>query len=141
MIAAHLLHDVGQHGASRRSAYADHWTRGLLALVRRGVCAVRGHDLLVHFEPRHLSLRCVDCGWQSAGWDIDKPRFAYSIGRPMQGCLKLHGARHRAPLCGPREPTTPVFRNKRRPLVKSSGCTARSLARPLASSINSDPAA
>jgi hypothetical protein len=52
----------------------------VLAQIRQCCCAVRGHDLLVHREPRRLSLRCVACGWESPGWTIDNPRHA-AIGR------------------------------------------------------------
>ena len=48
--------------------------------IRRAFCAVRRHDLFLQFEPRRLSLRCVDCGWESPGWTLDQPR---AIDRPM----------------------------------------------------------
>lgn len=51
---------------------------GRLALVfaRRTLCALRGHDMLQHFEPERLSLRCVGCGTETRGWRIDvDPRF------------------------------------------------------------------
>ena len=41
-----------------------------LSRLRQCLCAVRGHDLLLHFERRRLSLRCAGCGWDSPGWTI-----------------------------------------------------------------------
>lgn len=41
------------------------------------LCAIHGHDLLMHFEPRRLSLRCESCGYETPGWEIGrKPRAA-----------------------------------------------------------------
>jgi hypothetical protein len=39
--------------------------------VRRFFCALFGHDMVRHFEPDRLSLRCLVCGAQSHGWTID----------------------------------------------------------------------
>jgi hypothetical protein len=78
MLAERLLHDVGLHRSSFSAGQAEEWARGPLAWVRRGLCAMRGHDLFLHFEPRRLSRRCVECGWESSGWTIDRPRFSYN---------------------------------------------------------------
>ena len=77
MLAERLLHHVGFHGSGFSAAQAHEWARGLLVCVRRRWCAMRGHDLILQFEPGRVSLRCVDCGWKSAGWMIDRPRFSY----------------------------------------------------------------
>lgn len=36
------------------------------------LCACHGHELLMHFEPRRLSLRCESCGYESPGWEIGR---------------------------------------------------------------------
>ena len=37
--------------------------------VRIGLCALHGHDLLLHFERGHrVCLRCVNCGHETPGW-------------------------------------------------------------------------
>jgi LSD1 subclass zinc finger protein len=42
----------------------------------RALCAVRGHDMLLRYEPGRLSLRCASCGAETPGWQIDvSPRF------------------------------------------------------------------
>jgi hypothetical protein len=75
MLMEHLLHQVGPHRASFSLAHAEEWTHRALAQVHRGWCAMRGHDLLLRFEARRLSLSCADCGWESSGWVLDPPRF------------------------------------------------------------------
>jgi hypothetical protein len=40
------------------------------SMYRRLTCAVRGHQTILHFEPRRLGLRCVDCGYETPGWVI-----------------------------------------------------------------------
>ena len=37
--------------------------------VRTALCALHGHDLLLHFERgRRVYLRCVNCGHETPGW-------------------------------------------------------------------------
>ena len=44
--------------------------------VREVLCGLRGHDMVLHFEPQRLSLRCLGCGVHTQGWTIDvKPIF------------------------------------------------------------------
>jgi hypothetical protein len=48
------------------------------------LCAIRGHELFMHFEPRRLSLRCESCGYESPGWEIGrKPSDAPRTLRPI----------------------------------------------------------
>jgi hypothetical protein len=74
MFAQQSLHHVGLHRPSFGLAHPDAWACGLMTQVHRGWCAIRGHDLLLHFEPRRLSLTCADCGWESSGWILDPPK-------------------------------------------------------------------
>ena len=36
--------------------------------VQRMMCGLHGHDALLLFERHRVSLRCVNCGYQTAGW-------------------------------------------------------------------------
>ena len=49
-------------------------TPGLLARVggqvRQFICALHGHDSLMHFEQGRLSLLCSSCGYETPGWDV-----------------------------------------------------------------------
>ena len=90
MLAERLLHDIGFHGSAIGAAQAPEWARGLLVRVHRRVCAMRGHGLILHFEPRRLFLRCVDCGWESSGWMIERPRFSDTTGVGHGGGRQFH---------------------------------------------------
>jgi hypothetical protein len=83
MSVEHVPHDVRLHGFSAGAPEVRIWVRSVLALVRRKLCAIRGHDLLLRAESRRLSLRCLDCGWESPGWVIDRPRFSYDHSRSV----------------------------------------------------------
>lgn len=38
--------------------------------VRQFICGLHGHDALLHFDHRHVSLVCVLCGHESTGWNL-----------------------------------------------------------------------
>ena len=51
--------------------------RPLVALAARAPtlyqqfsCGLHGHDMLMHFERRRVSLKCVMCGHESPGWSM-----------------------------------------------------------------------
>ena len=44
-----------------------------LGHLNQFLCAIRGHELFLRFEPRRLSLRCESCGYESPGWEIGPP--------------------------------------------------------------------
>jgi hypothetical protein len=35
-------------------------------------CGFRGHDTLLHFEDERMSLRCVSCGYETPGWELNE---------------------------------------------------------------------
>ena len=39
--------------------------------VRHLWCGLRGHDTLLQFEQERMFLRCVSCGHESPGWDMN----------------------------------------------------------------------
>jgi hypothetical protein len=39
-------------------------------IIRQFICGLHGHDELLHFEPRRLSMRCTTCGHETPGWDL-----------------------------------------------------------------------
>ena len=49
-------------------------TDGLLSQmttkIRQRLCALHGHDALLHFDKGHISLLCTSCGHQSPGWEF-----------------------------------------------------------------------
>lgn len=34
------------------------------------LCALRGHDSVLHFEPHRVMMRCTSCGHDTPGWQI-----------------------------------------------------------------------
>ena len=38
--------------------------------MQQRICALQGHNLLLHFETHRLSLRCATCGWNTPGWIV-----------------------------------------------------------------------
>ena len=45
----------------------------VISAARRVLCAIGGHDTLLHIEPNRISLRCVTCGHESTGWTVGEP--------------------------------------------------------------------
>ena len=77
----------------RIAARATALVQLLAASARRTLCALRGHERVLHFESNRLSLRCLACGAETPGWQLDarpdlrrhRPRFAVStIVRPTR---------------------------------------------------------
>jgi hypothetical protein len=66
--------------AARGARMLDHLSTSLSvlgSLTRRLdqlACGLGGHDELMRFEPRRMSLRCTRCGHQTEGWDMTSPR-------------------------------------------------------------------
>ena len=44
----------------------------LMDTLRQGLCGVRGHDTLLHFEDERMALRCVSCGHETPGWELNE---------------------------------------------------------------------
>ena len=42
----------------------------LAGRVGQWMCAVRGHDSVLHFEGNRVMMRCTSCGHDSPGWEI-----------------------------------------------------------------------
>ena len=44
----------------------------MMDLLRQMFCALHGHDSLLHFEQERMSLRCVSCGHETPGWELNE---------------------------------------------------------------------
>jgi len=42
----------------------------MVCRMQQRICAVQGHNLLLHFETHRLSLQCATCGWDTPGWIV-----------------------------------------------------------------------
>jgi hypothetical protein len=38
--------------------------------IGQWLCAMRGHDSVLHFEGNRVMMRCTSCGHDSPGWEI-----------------------------------------------------------------------
>jgi hypothetical protein len=65
-----------------------------LSVTRQIACAVRGHDFLLHFGDRRMSLKCAACGHETPGWDIGAPRFSLPSVRRCGTVPRLRAAPH-----------------------------------------------
>jgi len=41
--------------------------------LRQMMCGLHGHDTLVQFEHDRMYLRCVTCGHETHGWELNDP--------------------------------------------------------------------
>ena len=47
---------------------------GLLSWMRQAYCGLRGHDEMLQFGRERMALKCVSCGHESHGWDLNEMR-------------------------------------------------------------------
>jgi hypothetical protein len=52
-------------------------TNGTASVINRAsvkigqwLCAMRGHDSVLHFEGKRVMMRCTSCGHDSPGWEV-----------------------------------------------------------------------
>ena len=39
--------------------------------LRRAICGLHGHDMLLSFKPGRICLRCVSCSYETPGWVLE----------------------------------------------------------------------
>src|SRR5438477_9913040 len=45
---------------------------GMFERVRQIFCGMHGHDTMLHFEQDRMFLKCVSCGHESPGWELNE---------------------------------------------------------------------
>jgi len=40
--------------------------------LRQVMCGLHGHDTLLHYSKDRMSLRCVSCGHETPGWELNE---------------------------------------------------------------------
>ena len=60
------VHEHVPHAPASDATPISHAARQL----RQFMCGLHGHDTLLHFEGRHVSLVCTSCGYESPGWTV-----------------------------------------------------------------------
>jgi hypothetical protein len=80
--------DTSSVGASLASTCRGCWKEvGAMTWTAQGVermmCGLRGHDEVLNFERHRLSLRCLSCGHETAGWMLQpEPRHPAPLTEP-----------------------------------------------------------
>ena len=56
-----------------QTAEAEGFGERVLDLVREAFCGLHGHDSLLQFKQDRMFLKCVSCGHESPGWELNEP--------------------------------------------------------------------
>src|SRR6202022_2296346 len=68
-------HSLASHEDGTRATTEDGNMDGLgrvMDRLRQVDFALHGHDTLLHFEKDRMSLRCVSCGHETPGWELNE---------------------------------------------------------------------
>jgi hypothetical protein len=57
--------------ATASHAGADGVGDRMLNWLHQMFCGLRGHDTLLRYEEERISLRCVSCGHETPGWELN----------------------------------------------------------------------
>jgi hypothetical protein len=60
--------------STAREAHADGVGAKAFDWLRQAFCGLHGHDSMLHFEEERMSLRCVSCGHETPGWELNEAR-------------------------------------------------------------------
>jgi hypothetical protein len=44
----------------------------LMTVMSQMFCGLKGHDTMLRFEEERMSLRCVSCGHETPGWELNE---------------------------------------------------------------------
>ena len=47
--------------------------RHVATQIHEGVCALRGHELVLQVGPHRMYLKCLNCGHETHGWTMADP--------------------------------------------------------------------
>lgn len=61
--------------------------------VRQMWCGLHGHDSLLQFEQDRLFLKCVSCGYETPGWELNETPPTASVQASPQARATLVGPR------------------------------------------------
>jgi hypothetical protein len=70
-------HSIASHDRLRTNtgdAHPEGFGGRLLTWLRQAFCGLHGHDTMLRFEQERMSLRCVSCGHETPGWELNETR-------------------------------------------------------------------
>src|ERR687892_209537 len=59
--------DISSHGETPGEGLGDR----VIDRLRHLMCGLHGHDTLLQFEHSRMFLRCVSCGHETPGWELN----------------------------------------------------------------------
>jgi hypothetical protein len=59
-------------GATAEDAKMEGFGGRVMDRLRQILCGLHGHDTLLHFNKDRMSLRCVSCGHETPGWELNE---------------------------------------------------------------------
>ena len=75
-MATNYPHSITLREETLRNAAEDGNVDGfgvrVLDRLRQTFCGLRGHDTMLHFDKDRMSLRCVSCGHETPGWQLNE---------------------------------------------------------------------
>ena len=64
--------DVPNQATSRPEPAVEGLGERMMDRVREVFCGLHGHDTLLQFQHERMFLKCVSCGHESPGWELDE---------------------------------------------------------------------
>ncbi len=64
--------------------HADHLAGRVMDRVRQVLCGLHGHDSMLQFEQDRMYLRCVSCGHETPGWELNETAPTMTVKAPKQ---------------------------------------------------------
>jgi hypothetical protein len=55
----------------------------MIESLQRVICGLHGHEAILQFEPNRLSLRCLNCNYETTGWILPSKRGVRDSSREM----------------------------------------------------------
>ena len=86
-MVSHYPHVVTTPGEEQQPS-EEQVAGSVMGRVRQIFCAMHGHDTMLTFEHDRMFLKCVSCGHESPGWELNE----------TPPTISVHGDRRRQPL-------------------------------------------
>lgn len=69
-------HSIASHEdgmpATAEDGKMDRFGGRVIDRFRQMLCGLHGHDTLLQFDKDRISLRCVSCGHETPGWELNE---------------------------------------------------------------------
>ena len=63
---------MAQEGQRVMASHTEDHRVGVIDRMRQLWCGLHGHDSLLQFEQERMFLRCVSCGHETPGWELNE---------------------------------------------------------------------